>query len=211
MTNLDSILKSRNIIFFFFFLDKGLYSYSYVFSSSHVWMRVRVGPYRLIAEEWMLSISLSHYGARKDSGGFLGLQGDQTHQNYRKSTLQIHWVDFCCSSWSFNTLATWCEKPLEKTLILGKIEGKRSGQQRMRWLDTITNSTELNLSKLLEMVEDRRPWHTIDQEITRSWTWLNNWQQRISEEIMCIRTWWVQFPMCLRQPKKIEGRPFLDH
>ena len=82
MTNLDSILKSRNIIFFFFFfLDKGLYSYSYVFSSSHVWMRVSVGPYRLIAEEWMLSISLSHYGARKDSGGFLGLQGDQTHQN----------------------------------------------------------------------------------------------------------------------------------
>ena len=60
---------------------------------------------------------------------------------------------------------------LEKTLMLGKIEDKRrKGQQKMRWLDTITNLMDLNLSKLQEIVEDRRPWHTIVQEVTRSWT-----------------------------------------
>ena len=49
---------------------------------------------------------------------------------------------------------------LEKTLMLGKIEGKkRRRQQRMRWLDSITNSTDVNLSKLQETVKDREAWH----------------------------------------------------
>ena len=60
---------------------------------------------------------------------------------------------------------------LEKTLILGKIEGKRRrGQQRMRWLDAITDSMDMNLSKLCETVKDREVWHTVVHGIIKSHT-----------------------------------------
>ena len=63
---------------------------------------------------------------------------------------------------------------LEKTLILGKIEGKRRGQQRMRCLDGITNSMDINLGKLQEMVRDRAIWHAAVHGATKSQTQLDN-------------------------------------
>ena len=145
---------------------------------------------------------LSNCGSGEDSWESLEQQGDQTSQSYRKSTLNIHWKDWYWSC-NYNSLASWYEEPThwKRPWDWERLKAKRRrGQQRKRCLDSITDSMDMNLSKLWEIVEDRGVWRAAVHRVAKSQTQLSNWTTTSSTDLQCKSNWQgAKQPGCVAQ------------
>ena len=158
------------------FANKGLYSQSYVFSSSHVPMweldhKEGWAPKNWCFQTAMLEKTLESPLVCKEIKPALSpsiLREINLEYSLEGLMLKLKFQYFGHLMWKANSL--------EKTLMQGKIKGRRRrGQQRMGCLDSITNSVDMSLSKLQEIVKDRETCHAAVHGVAKSRTWLNNW------------------------------------